>query len=249
MVESLKRFFIDHCDGFVVPGKSALDYLTQMGVSTQKIFLARNAVDIQAFARLGETARLPASRERTHLCLPERYFLFVGRLVREKGVMDLLNAYRTMPAEMRERIGLVFAGDGAMRAELEATSRDIYPGTVHFTGFVDRDGLASYYGLAECLVLPTYSDTWGLVVNEAMACGLPVICTNVAGCAAELVQGNGRLVEAGNVEQLAQAMVELAGDPERREEMSAQSCALIREFSPDAWAAGMAEAAEAVERL
>lgn len=246
MVESLKKLFFRNCAAFVVPGKSAQDYLEQMGVPRKNIFIARNAVDIGRFSEIGRKARAEAARARHELVLPERYFLFVGRLVREKGVVDLIQAYGELPPEMRERIGLVFAGDGPMRAELEARARDVYPGTVRFTGFVDRDGLAPIYSLAECIVLPTYTDTWGLVVNEAMACGLPVICTRVAGCAVELVQSNGRLIEPGNVPELRRAMMEIAADPVLRNGMSAQSEEMIREFSPEVWASGIVEAAHAV---
>jgi len=244
LVESLKKTFFRNCDAFVVPGKSALDYLEQMGVPAKSIFVARNAVDINLFSEMGRKSHVEAVRARTQLGLPARYFLFVGRLVREKGVFDLLAAYSQLPGSLREEIGLVFAGDGPLRAELEALSRDVYPGMIHFTGFVDRNDLALYYGLAECLVLPTYSDTWGLVVNEAMACGLPVICSNVAGCAAELIHANGRVVDPGDDAQLCRAMLEIAGDPALREGMSAESEAMIREYSPEAWASGMAEAAQ-----
>ena len=247
LVESLKKIFFRQCDGFVVPGKSALDYLEQMGVPAKNIFIARNAVDINLFSEMGRKSRVEAVRARTQLALPSRYFLFVGRLVREKGVLDLLAAYKQLPEDLREHIGLVFAGDGPLRAELEALARDVYPGMIHFAGFVDRDDLARYYGLAECLVLPTYTDTWGLVVNEAMACGLPVICTNVAGCAAELVQSNGRVVDPGDPSQLCHAMLEIACDPVLRDGMSAESETMILQYSPEAWASGMVEAAHAME--
>jgi glycosyltransferase involved in cell wall biosynthesis len=246
LVESLKKTFFRNCDAFVVPGKSALDYLEQMGVPAKNIFIARNAVDINLFSEMGRKSRAEAARARTQLGLPARYFLFVGRLVREKGVFDLLAAYSQLPESLREEIGLVFAGDGPLRAELEALAREVYPGMIHFAGFVDRNDLALYYGLAECLVLPTYTDPWGLVVNEAMACGLPVICTNVAGCVADLVKSNGRLVDPGNHSQLCHAMIEIACDPVLRDGMSAESEAMIREYSPEAWASGMAEAAQAM---
>jgi glycosyltransferase involved in cell wall biosynthesis len=248
LVESLKKTFFRNCDAFVVPGKSALDYLETMGIPARDIFVARNAVDIDLFSEMGQKVRAEAERTRTQLALPARYFLFVGRLVREKGVLNLLSAYSQLPQDLREQIGLVFAGDGPLRAELESLARDIYPGTIHFTGFVDRNDLAVYYSLADCLVLPTYTDTWGLVVNEAMACGLPIICTNVAGCAAELVRSNGRVIDPGNDVQLCQAMIEIASDPVLRDSMSAESEAMIREYSPKAWASGMLEAAHAVER-
>src|SRR5439155_6627610 len=72
--------------------------------------------------------------------------------------------------------------------ELMKRASHIRPGVVHCVGFMHREELAAFYGLAEAVILPTYSDTWGLVINEAMACGLPVISSSVAGCAADLVQ-------------------------------------------------------------
>lgn len=243
VVEWLKREFARNCDGFVVPGQAALEYVQQFASPKQKIFLARNAVDIELFASKEETIRARADRVRGELALPLRYFLFVGRLVKSKGVVDLLDAYRALPAEVRSHVSLVFAGNGPMRAELESMARDIYPGSVHFAGFVERDDLANYYALAECLVMPTHSDPWGLVVNEAMACGLPVICTNVAGCAADLVRENGILVEPCDSPQLARAMLAMAADSELRSSMSRESTRLIRDYSPDACAAGLAAAA------
>ena len=243
LVEALKRAFVRRCDAFVVPGKSASHYLQTFGVPPQSIFVARNAVDSELFARLAQQARTHAGQVRNQLALPERYFLYVGRLVREKGPLDLVAAYARLADELREQVGLVIVGDGPLRAELEAASREIYPGNIHFAGFVQREQLPAYYALAECLVLPTHTDPWGLVVNEAMACGLPVICTNVAGCALDLIRENGKLTVPGDITQLREAMAGIACDAELRLGMAEKSAQLIREYSPEAWASGMAEAA------
>lgn len=245
-VEWMKREFARNCDAFVVPGKSAREYVQQFACAEQRIFVARNAVDIDLFASRKEEVKLKADRLRGELALPPRYFLFAGRLVRSKGVVDLIEAYGGLPAELREQLSLVIAGEGPMRAEIESLARDIYPGYIHFAGFLQRDELANYYALAECLVMPTHSDPWGLVANEAMACGLPLICTNVAGCAADLVRGNGILIEPRNVPQLAKAMLEVASDARLRELMSRESATLIREYSPQTCAAGLAEAASSM---
>jgi glycosyltransferase involved in cell wall biosynthesis len=241
-VEWLKQKFLRDCDGFVVPGQSAREYLQSFISPSRPVFLARNAVDIELFATKCTTAQKAADRLRGELALPPRYFLFVGRLVRSKGVFDLLAAYASLSANLRSEIGLVFAGDGSARAELESSARDIYPGGVQFAGFIQRDDLATYYALAECLVMPTHTDPWGLVVNEAMACGLPVICTNVAGCASDLVHENGILVEPADVTQLAAAMHHIASDSKLRQSMSERSVDLIQNFSPEACASGFAEA-------
>ena len=243
LVESLKENFLRGCDGFVVPGKSASEYVRGMGIPPGNIFVAPNAVDVALFSDRAKQARERAERLRGELGLPPRYFLFAGRLVEAKGVLDLLEAYGRLSPELRSEVGLVFAGDGPERAECEAIGRSIFPGAVHFAGFVHRDELATYYGLAECFVLPTRTDTWGMVVNEAMACSLPVICTQVAGCAADLVKANGRIVAAREVEQLASAMQEIATQGELRALMARESRRLIEGYSPEACAAGIAEAA------
>ena len=242
LVERLKTSFLRSCDGFVVPGKSALEYLQQMTDGSRIIVVAPNAVDIQLFAIGNELALAAQCRLRGALGLPARYFLFVGRLVKAKGVLDLLDAYSGLSPELRAGVGLVFVGDGPLRADLEVMARSVFPGSVHFPGFIHRDELPSYYSLAECLVLPTHSDTWGMVVNEAMACGLPVICASVAGCAADLVKSNGRIVASGDVLGLREAMLEIASDPGLRKYMSEQSRILIRNYSPKCCADGIAEA-------
>lgn len=242
LVERLKQSFLRSCDGFVVPGKSALQYLQQTPDCSGDIFIAPNAVDIQLFSAQGDLARAKQGRLRGALGLPSRYFLFVGRLVKAKGVFDLLDAYGSLSPELRAEVGLVFAGDGPLRADLEAMARSVFPGSVHFPGFIHRDELPTYYSLAECLVLPTHSDTWGMVVNEAMACGLPIICSSVAGCATDLIKNNGRIVASGDVEQLRTAMREIASDPELRRFMVEQGRILIRNYSPESCAYGIAEA-------
>ena len=247
MVESLKNKFFRGCDGFVVPGKSSLEYVSEINsgnmLPSAPVFIAPNAVDNDLFSESARRARSISIRLRGQLGLPERYFVFVGRLVEQKGVFDLLNAYASLSCDLRTQVGLVFVGDGPLRSELESCARCIFPGAVHCPGFIQRDELAAYYGLAECFVFPTHSDPWGLVVNEAMACELPVICTRVAGCAADLVRENGRVIDAQNTLQLAAAMQEISSDPELRLRMSQESGKQIQRYSPQACAQGIAKAA------
>lgn len=246
LVEFLKKQFLQKCDGFVVPGAAAREYLREQGIKDEFIFAAPNAVDNEFFANAAAAARGDA-RRRAALALPARYILFVGRLVQEKGVFDLLAAYARLDAETRNDLGLVLAGDGAARRGLEDQARSISPGMIRFAGFAHREELASYYALANMLVLPTYTDTWGLVVNEAMACSLPVIVSRVAGCAADLVRDhwNGVLVSPGDVEALREAMQSIAGQPDLGTTMGSRSAQLIRQYSPQSWSSGLAHAVEA----
>ncbi len=244
-VEWLKRYFVNSCNAFVVPGKSSFAYLRTLGVSEEAIFTAPNAVDNTFFATQAEVARCHPAAFREKFGLPRRFILFVGRLIPEKGVFDLLEGYAKLESGLRSEVGLVFAGDGVSREELVQRAKRISPGTVCFPGFAQREDLAGLYALAETLVLPTHSDTWGLVVNEAMACGLPIIVSSVAGCSADLVEEgwNGYVVPSQDSEKLSVAIKSLVGQPERKRQMSARSLERIRSYSPEACADGLAEAA------
>jgi len=246
-VEGLKRKFFGLCSGFVVPGRSSADYLREFDVPDTKIFHAPNAVDNVLFSAGSKEARGDAANVRTRLELPDRYFLYVGRLVEAKGVFELLDAYAKLEERARSDIGLVYVGDGNARSELEARASKLAPGTVRFGGFVQKEQLSLYYALADVLVFPTHSDTWGFVVNEAMACGLPVITTDVAGCASDLVKDgwNGLVVSVGNTTQLTDAMRYFILKNDLRSVMGERSLEQIAAFSPEAGAGGIARAAAA----
>jgi glycosyltransferase involved in cell wall biosynthesis len=244
-VEWLKGYFLRHCDRFVVPGKASFEYLRLLGCPPATILTAPNAVDNGLFATHADSTRSKATEFREKLRLPSRFILFVGRLVPEKGVFDLLAAYAKLESGLRLEVGLVFAGDGESGEELKQQAKRVIPGTVCFPGFAQRENLAGLYALAEVLVLPTHSDPWGLVVNEAMACGLPIIVSSVAGCAADLVEDgwNGYIVPPRDVEKLSMAIDSVVRQPELKQKMSAHSLERIRNYSPEACATGLAEAA------
>ncbi len=241
-VEFIKMRFLNLCTAFVVSGKSSANYLVDLGMAEEKIFTAPDAVDVALFSQLAETARQSRIPDRCRL--PSRYFLYVGRLVEEKGVFDLVEAYTQLDPEVRSQIGLVFAGDGSEHEALMERASKITPGTIQFLGFVHREELPELYALADGFVFPTHSDPWGLVVNEAMACALPIIVTNVAGCALDLVQDgwNGFVVPPRDSSRLAAAMAQLAENSGLRATMAANSQKRIEAFSPAAWAGGMVKA-------
>jgi glycosyltransferase involved in cell wall biosynthesis len=243
--ESLKKHFLNLCRSFVVPGIASRKYLHDLGISQDCIFVAPNAVDLERFSHVSEEE---CGHELAPHDLPSRYFLYVGRLVRAKGVFDLLEAYSRLEPEIRSDVGLVFAGDGRDREQLMERAARIKPGNIRFPGFIHREELVRFYTCAEALVFPTHTDTWGLVVNEAMCCGLPVILTNVAGCAADLVQDdwNGFVVRPADASQLAAAMRHLAADSSLRPEMGARSLQRIQAYSPAAWSEGIVKAVSAM---
>lgn len=247
-VEFMKARFLRLCRGFVVPGKSSLDYLRGLGIPAQCIFNAPNAVDTPLFSKLASEARRNKASVRARHNLPPRYFLYVGRLVRAKGVFELVEAYAQLQQEIRSQVGLVLVGEGEARAELMTLGSKAVPGKVQFFGFVHREQLPEFYALADALVFPTHSDTWGLVVNEAMSCGLPVVATSVAGCVADLVEDgwNGFVVPPMDPAALAAAMARLAVNSDLRSKMGSNSWERVQAYSPEVWAEGLVQAVQSV---
>ncbi len=164
-------------------------------------------------------------------------------MVKAKGVFDLLEAYGRLAPELRSEVGLVFAGDGPERAEWRPWHGIFIRGRCILRDLSIATNWRRYYGLAECFVLPTHSDPWGLVVNEAMACGLPVICTRGGGVRGRLGrEATADWLRRGNVEQLAETMTadrRLTREL-RRCDGREHSAELIRNYSPELCAAGIA---------
>ena len=243
-VEFMKLRFRRLCRAFVAAGKSSRDYLLALGAPDRSTFIAPDAVDVKLYSRLAENGRRHADEVRARHGLPSRYFLYVGRLIKEKGIFDLLSAYAKLDEPTRSQIGLVFVGEGPSRKELVRRKADIRPGRVEFCGWVHREQIPEIYSLAEALIFPTHSDPWGLVVNEAMACGLPIIASDVAGCVPDLVENgkNGFIVPPKDVEGLARAMEQLFRQPDLAAQMRIHSAQRIRGYTPEACAEGLMRA-------
>jgi glycosyltransferase involved in cell wall biosynthesis len=243
-LESLKKRFARMCQAHVAAGATSRDYLLQLGASPRSVFVAPDAVDVAMYAASAAKARERAPELRAQHALPERYFLCVGRLVEEKGIFDLLAAYASLDENTRTRIGLVFVGDGSAREELQRRASNIHPGDIRFCGWVHRERISEFYALADALIFPTHSDPWGLVVNEAMACSLAIVASDVAGCVADLVRPsrNGFTFRPRDIAALGEIMRALAAQPDLTHSMGTQSFEMIQSHTPEHCAAGFAAA-------
>jgi glycosyltransferase involved in cell wall biosynthesis len=224
----------------VVPGTRSRDFHIKLGAAREKVFIAPNAVDNEAFMLQSQRLKKQKAKLKQRLNINEaRVIIYVGRLVRDKGLNYLVEAYRRLRG-LHDDICLVLAGDGPLREELEETcARDGTRG-VYFAGNQSQSELVSYYAAADLFVLPTLRDVWGLTVNEAMACGLPVITTRASGCAPDLVipGENGFIVEAADAGQLSLAMEKVVLDKALAARMGRRSLQIIRDFTIDRRVAG-----------
>jgi 1,2-diacylglycerol 3-alpha-glucosyltransferase len=220
--------------GGVVGGKRAASYLRRLGVPEEKIAMAYDVVDNRYFAS-------EAARRRAEAGQPEKvpYFLFVGRLAPEKNISTLLQAH-ALYLESGGSWPLVIVGDGPQREQLHDQAKaQIQTGKVVFAGHKTIHQLPEYFAFSGCFVLPSIREPWGLVVNEAMASGLPVIVSSRCGCADDLVEdgSNGFIIDPQSPSNLAAMLGRVSDLPkEERMQMAARSRTIIHDYSPERWA-------------
>ena len=207
------------------------------------VFEAPQVVDPAVFARPVSDAERTAARQR--IGAPNGAFvaLFVGRLVPEKGIDTLLQAWRSASLPDDSRLALI--GDGPLRVDGAG---------VVALGQLERKELPPFYAAADVLILPsiataTFREPWGLVSNEAMHQGTPVIASDQVGAAAGglVVDGEtGLVVPAADATALAARISAAAQSPELRERLGAAARTRVAEYTPKAWADGMSRALAAV---
>lgn len=240
-LERAKRAMIARCAGFLVPGRASRDYLVALGVSPTRIAIAPNAVDLSIFGDAVAAAKAAGRGElRSRLGVAEGscVVLSVGRLDPEKGIDVLLDAAASLHAA-GSTAAVVIVGGGSREGELRAAAGS----NVRFTGALDRDALVPWYAAADVFVLPSRSEQWGMVLNEAAAAGLPIVATEAAGAAWDLVDdgASGFRIPVGDAASLAQALADLAADSGFRERAGDRSHTLAAGHTADAWAAAVAD--------
>jgi glycosyltransferase involved in cell wall biosynthesis len=216
----------------MVSGALNAAYYRHYGANDKHFFLLPWAVDNERFEKGSQFDSGERERMRGSLGIKpaQTVFVFSAKLVERKDPMTLLRAYEQIPD--RGRAVLLFLGDGVLREPLEAYAREHHLTGARFAGFVNQSELPKYYGLSDIFVLPSTYEPRGAVVNEAMACGLPVIVTDRCGSIGDIVvpDDNAFIYPAGDAHALAALMTRLIDDPELRLKMAERSLQII-----DAW--------------
>lgn len=232
--------------GFLVSGELNAAYYRHYGADSKRFFLLPWAIDNERFARdsVFAAGEREAMRERFGFRSDELVIVFSAKLLPRKDPMTLLRAADAM--RNRERAALLFLGHGELRAELEAFARERKL-RVHFAGFVNQRDLPKHYAAGDVFVLPSTYEPRGSVVNEAMACGLPVIVTDRNGSIGDIVREgeNAFIYPAGDGRALASQLDKLVEDRALRERMAAKSRELIATWDYARGVRGVEEAIRA----
>ena len=221
LIETYRRVVYRNTDSFVAYGSQAADFLVRRGAPSGRIVTGVQVVPGS------QTPSVQVSRGEMGFD-GKKVVLSVGYLIARKGLDTLIEAFRGME---REDAVLVIAGAGDQEDHLRRLAGGA--SNIQFPGYVEGTLKAKYYSVADVFVLPTLHDPWGLVVNEAMAYGLPIVVTDRAGCAPDLVGDNGLVVPAGDVHALRQALERLLDGDELRREMGDRSRQIIQRYDVD----------------
>jgi 1,2-diacylglycerol 3-alpha-glucosyltransferase len=232
--EALKGLLIRSLfDWAVTGGKAHVRYLKRLRFPEDRI---RHFYDVVANETYMQQAALLRQQSHESFNLPRHYFLYIGRLATEKNIAMLIRAW----IEYRNSGGswsLVLVGDGPSAESLKRIAAESpYPNDIYFAGHKESKELPKYYAFSSCFVLPSTREPWGLVVNEAMASGLPVIVSNRCGSAEDLVinGSNGYIFNPTDEHQLAATLLKMGNAEEsERLQMGKRSEEIIERYSPE----------------
>jgi len=252
-INLIKRRVFRQFGAFLMGGEKHAEYLAASGVARDRILVGYDVVDNEHFRMGAEHARRDAVAQRHRLGLPDRYFLSVCRFVEAKNLPFLFDAYAAYRDAFagKDPWRLVVVGDGPLRPLLEHRRRELrLEQDIILTGWKNYDEMPAYFGLAEAFVLASMREAWGLVVNEAMAAGLPVLVSRNAASACDLVaEGrNGYTFNPRDVAALAALFGRLASDASDAPAMGRASADAIFPWSLETFADRLWSAAAIARR-
>lgn len=244
LVKFFARIIVKNSDAIILPGTKQKECVMYLGASPSKVFLMPNAsnisqtptespdkiVKLKSSHNMVNTSNL---RDQYPSFKDKKIVLFVGRLVKQKGVDYLLNAFSTLKKGMNDVV-LVIIGKGDYEKKLKKMAEDLQiEKDVCFQGHVDNDLLKNYYGPSDLCVVPSIThemvDAWAFVVNEAMYYENPVIASDAVGSAFDMIKNgeNGFIVPEKDSKALYNAMKVILSNDEMREKMGKRSKEIV----------------------
>ncbi len=232
--------FYRRIDAFCYLGCQGREHLTRHGIDPRRTFFSPYSIDDRHFETLRRRWPRAAARRDLGLAEHDRVVLMSAKLIPRKAPLLLAEAVRRLDDD---RVVPIVLGDGPLRGEVEAALRNACGERFVMPGFVNQSRLGVYFAAADVFVLPSRFETWGLVVNEAMQFGLPVVVSSAVGCHRDLViEGEtGMVFPTGDAAALESRLRELVGDRERAARMGTRGRAHVARYSIQASVDGILE--------
>lgn len=252
--ENLKRlvlkYLFKNIRGFLSIGTLNTEFYKSYGVSEKKIFLVPYTIDNDYFISKSKELELMKEGLKVKFGIPKDFpvILFSGKISGVKDPMTLLKAFIEVRKDIKS--ALVFVGDGVLKNRLEDYVCNNSVKNVYFLGFKNQSELPEFYSMADILVLPSVHEPWGLVVNEAMCFGLPVIVSDKVGASRDLVKDgvNGYIFKNKDVDMLSNYIKMLLLNEEDRKKMGNKSLEIITNWSYDACINGVKNSLRIIKR-
>ena len=227
----LRTLFVKKASAVVVPGKLSRSYIIGLGADVEKVFIAPNTIDNELFVEVSRKYQSDKEGLKGQLGLKGKVvILYVGRLVKGKGITFLFEAYSKLKSQINY-IALVIVGYGKLYNILRKLCQEKRINDAIFTGaIVNHRQLIKYYSVADIFVLPTLEDVWGFVINEAMACGLPIVATRASQAAREMIRSgeNGYIIKEADSKELYNVLKKLVYNSRLRKKMGEKSGEIVR---------------------
>ncbi len=233
--EQIKHFFLKHFDAYLAPGKKTKQYLEYMKVDSSKITTTGYSVNNNFFIEQYQLFRNQRDTLLNELAIKRKQnFIFIGRFAPEKNIFTLLESFKEISKNNNEW-GLLLLGDGPLKEDIISFIIDNkLEDKIQLQGFIQQDEIVKYLVVSDVFILPSLSEPWGLVVNEAMLCSKPVIVSNRCGCETELVNEgvNGFSFDPNNQLKLTNLMQGFVNGNYNIKSMGEASFAIVRKHSP-----------------
>jgi len=227
----LKHIIIKGANGYIAYGIKAKEYLEYFGANPGHIYISRNTVDMSYLYDKVFQYRNSISFEKERQRYPKHLLLYVGRLTKGKGIIQVLKLLKNLADP---ELGFIIVGSGPEEKKLKAYCTQNKLRNVFFEGFRQQDRLPMYYALADIFIFPSFYDIWGLAVNEALASGLYVLCSKYAGASYDLIKEgwNGEVFDPNNIDEISKLIIKIKEKIEdirkKREIINQHAC---KEFS------------------
>ena len=230
----LLSLFYSRCDGFLYVGERNREFYESLNLPRERLFFVPFAVDNNFFSSGSAQASRTLKAIKGKMSKSEELpvILFASKFIARKRAMDLLRAYKLI-CERGTKAELLMVGNGPEADSLKTFAAQNHLSGVQFLGFQNQSALPDFYAAADVFVLPAENEPWGLVVNEAMCAGVPVIATSEVGAAADLIQrgSTGFIYEKGDIDSLASHLEIVLNDKSLRKQMRKNCQESIKRWS------------------
>lgn len=231
-----RKLALGFVDAMTCNGRLSKEYALSLGMDERRITTGHMVADTENLkTKVTEATESEINRLRESWGCPKVVFLSVGQLIERKGFRQLLEGWSKFPGIQDGSAALVILGAGPERDSLLDLVERLELKSVYLAGSVDYDQIAAYYAASDVFVMPTLEDNWSLVVPEAMACGLPVMCSVYNGCWPELVQEgrNGWVFDPLRQESIVETLSKVMGSAADLKRMGAESCVIVADHTPE----------------